>query len=518
MKKFLAMLLAAAMIFSLFACGKASAPTEAPSETTPNKPAEESTGSVNTAGPDLSEHVELTMVIQTDGVECRDNDMVLDAINKILEEKLNLTLHIKWCTFTDTRNNMPMWLSSGEPCDLFSSWFSWTTYRDYAADLTPYQDLLPNALDALGDFVENGYYDGKLLGLPAIKDWVSFNCYLMRKDLVEETGMKPEEIRTYAQFEELLKKIKENHPDIHPLTNGTATRPSLFFDSINEREDGSQFNTDIFSPSTGVGLMNPATSSTVSCLYMSDFYEKLVNMAYRWNEEGLMYDSSIMNGSEQVAAGTAAGYGTSYKPGIESQENVTCGTEMVAVCMPEYSEGVLKTNTSFSWIINKKCANVERACMLMDLLYHDKEINNLLSWGIEGVHYVKTDDPNIITYPEGVDASNVGYYSWGKFIFPNNYMQYVMAPSPSNLWEEMAEFNNAPPSIALGFVFDPTPVDGQVAALTNVVSQYNQGLGSGTMDPSALAEFRQALKDNGVDDVIAETQRQLDAFLAENGK
>lgn len=93
-----------------------------------------------------------------------------------------------------------------------------------------------------------------------------------------------------------------------------------------------------------------------------------------------------------------------------------------------------------------------------------------------------------------------------------------MAPSPSNLWEEMAAFNDAPPSIALGFVFDPTPVDGQVAALTNVVSQYNQGLGSGMMDPSTLAEFRQALKDNGLDDVIAETQRQLDAFLAENGK
>ena len=34
----------------------------------------------------------------------------------------------------------------------------------------------------------------------------------------------------------------------------------------------------------------------------------------------------------------------------------------------------------------------------------------------------------------------------------------------------------------------------------------------------ALQQFRQALKDNGLDDVIAETQRQLDAFLAENGK
>ena len=304
---------------------------------------------------------------------------------------------------------------------------------------------------------------------------------------------------------------------MHKLTNGTATRPSLFFESTNQREDGSLYATDLFDGITAVGLMDPVTSSEVSCLYFSQFYEDLVNMAYRWAEEGLLYDATILNGSEQVAAGTAAGYGTTYKPGIESQENVTCGTEMVSVCMPDVTEGVLKTNTSFNWIVNKKCANVERACMLLDLLYYDAEINNLLCWGVEDVHYVKTDDPNIIEYPEGVDAATVGYYSWGKFEFPNNYLQYVMYPSPSNLWEEMAVFNQAPASKALGFVFDPTPVEGQIAAVQNVVSQYNQGLGSGMLEPAMLEEFRQALKDNGIEDVIKEAQSQLDAFLAGSG-
>ena len=240
----------------------------------------------------------------------------------------------------------------------------------------------------------------------------------MRKDLVEETGMEPGSIKTYDQFEELLRKIKENHPDMHPLTNGTATRPSLFFESTNQREDGSLYATDLFDGITAVGLMDPVTSSEVSCLYFSQFYEDLVNMAYRWAEEGLLYDATILNGSEQVAAGTAAGYGTTYKPGIESQENVTCGTEMVSVCMPDVTEGVLKTNTSFNWIVNKKCANVERACMLLDLLYYDAEINNLLCWGVEDVHYVKTDDPNIIEYPEGVDGGHCWLLQLGQVRVP----------------------------------------------------------------------------------------------------
>ena len=307
MKKLFALLLAVVMVLSLAACGKSSG-----SETTPPKTDSSTTPATTDApkseGPDISEPVELTMVIQTDGIDCPDNAMVEEKINKILKEKLNVTLNIKHCGFTDTRTNMNLWLSSGEPCDIFVSWFSWPTYKDYAADLTPYIDQMPHATEALGTFIENGYDNGKLLGLPAIKDWVAYNCYLMRKDLVEETGMEPGSIKTYAQFEELLRKIKENHPDIHPLTNGTVTRPSLFFESTNERADGSLYATDLFNATIGVGLMDPTTSSKVTCLYFSPFYENLVNLAYRWAEEGLMYDATILNGSEQVAAGTAGGY------------------------------------------------------------------------------------------------------------------------------------------------------------------------------------------------------------------
>ena len=530
MKKIMALLLATIMAVSLVACTKPSneqskeaAETtqetkkeEAADTTAEDNGKEDVTETEKADGPDLSEPVELTMVIQTDGNECRDNQMVDDAINEILKEKLNVKLNIKRCAFTDTRTNMNLWLSSGEPCDIFVSWFSWATYKDYYADLTPYMDLMPNALKAIGDFIGNGYDGDQLKGLPAIKDWVSYSTYLMRKDIVEETGIKPETVKTYADFEVLLRKIKELHPDMHPLTNGTATLPTLFINTINARPDGSQYETDIFTGAgTGVGLMDPADSSEVTCEFFSDFYEDTVNMAHRWAEEGLIYDSSILNGAEQVLAGTAAGYGTYYKPGIESQEKVACGTDMVCVCMPDIKDGVNVTQTSFNWGVNKNCEHIDRAVMLLDLLYSDVEINNLLSWGIEGVHYVHTEDPNIIDYPEGVTAADVGYYSWGKFEYPNNFLQYVMAPSPSNLWEEMQEFNTSGRlSKAFGFVFDRTPVEGEMTAVSNVVSQYYQGLGSGTLDPSKLEDFRKDLKDNGIDVIIAEAQRQLDEFIA----
>ena len=36
---------------------------------------------------------------------------------------------------------------------------------------------------------------------------------------------------------------------------------------------------------------------------------------------------------------------------------------------------------------------------------------NLLTWGIEGEHYVKVEgSDNVITFPEGVDGSNSPYH------------------------------------------------------------------------------------------------------------
>ena len=54
-----------------------------------------------------------------------------------------------------------------------------------------------------------------------------------------------------------------------------------------------------------------------------------------------------------------------------------------------------------------------------------------------------------------------------------------------------------------------------MAACSSVVDQYYLPLINGEMDPeSGLATLQQALKDAGVDKIVAEKQAQLDAWLA----
>ena len=71
-------------------------------------------------------------------------------------------------------------------------------------------------------------------------------------------------------------------------------------------------------------------------------------------------------------------------------------------------------------------------------------------------------------------------------------------------------------SLALGFVFDSSVVSDEYAACSSVVDQYYLPLINGAVDiDSILPEFQNALKNAGVDTIVAEKQAQLDAWLAE---
>ena len=87
------------------------------------------------------------------------------------------------------------------------------------------------------------------------------------------------------------------------------------------------------------------------------------------------------------------------------------------------------------------------------------------------------------------------------------------------VWEQQEEYNkNAKKSVAYGFIFDSSSVTNEITACNNVVAKYRASLECGSVDPEvALPEFNAELKTAGIDTIIAEKQRQLDEWLANNG-
>ena len=105
-KKAVALILAAAMVFALAACkggGSTSGTTAAD-------------GSQSETTLDTSKEVEIVMYFISD--RPAGQDIVDENMNKLFKEKLNCTLQVNWIPWSDYSSTYNLKLSSGEPIDL----------------------------------------------------------------------------------------------------------------------------------------------------------------------------------------------------------------------------------------------------------------------------------------------------------------------------------------------------------------------------------------------------------------
>ena len=134
----------------------------------------------------------------------------------------------------------------------------------------------------------------------------------------------------------------------------------------------------------------------------------------------------------------------------------------------------------------------EAAMKFLELTYTDKEIANLIIWGIEGRDYVMTEDGHA-AYPDGPDASKDSYESLD--------------------WE-LEQNQNADVSPAMGFSFDSSKYTTQYTAVRNVLSQYLPGIFCGSVDPNTeIPKMIDALNAAGYQDILSGKQEQLNEWL-----
>ena len=159
--------------------------------------------------------------------------------------------------------------------------------------------------------------------------------------------------------------------------------------------------------------------------------------------------------------------------------------------------------------ISKTSKDPDRSYMLYNLLYDSKDTKlfNMLNYGIEGKHYAKKGD--VVT-----QIPNSGYWiscGWENGCMFNAYRQSDTQPKWYPAGPNMN--NTASVSSALGFSFNPEPVKTELAQSASVVSEYYNALFTGSVDPDKnLPIFLDKLKKAGSDKIIAETQKQIDAW------
>ncbi|GAA3404535.1 ABC transporter substrate-binding protein [Paenibacillus hodogayensis] len=453
------------------------------------------------------------LTIAYPGENQKDLSLVQDAINQIALRKINATVKLLPISFSAWAQQKNLMIAGNEKLDLIVTLGSEYTTDTVKGSLLPLNDLIDkhgsDIKNAVGKaYLKGAEINGKLYAVPSVRDFAAGSGVLMRKDLVAKYNIDVSSIRTLDDVGKVLDMIKQKEPGITPLANLTGATPVFFL--ARGAVDGLG---DLFGALPGYD-----NGLKVVDWYESDQYAGYLDTMRNWYTAGYLsrdVATSNVNAYDLFRSKQAFAYFASMKPGIERQESLAAGVELVAARL-----GGAYTSTSNITVaqfgIARNTKNADKAMQFLNLMYADADIVNLFDWGVAGKHYTVKPD-GLIAYPDGVSAATVGYNNSSfSFLFGNQTLSHIWEGNDPALWDKLKNFNNeATKSKALGFSFDTSPVKTEIAALMNVTSQYATSLETGSVDTKkVLPQFIEKLKIAGIDKVIAEKQKQLNAWAA----
>lgn len=515
-KKVLAVLLAGVMAISVFGCGGK-----------PDDSLNSSSGAEEGAENAEEDIYEVVMQVVTLGSEPAGLQEVEDAINEICEPEIGVHATLYPVSMSDLNSQTNLMITSGDKIDLLSVFLSGVGGYVSKGAVLPLDDLYEkygqDIEAAEGVAMAGGYFDGKLYAIPSEEKMARSYGFMARTDIVEELGFEFSEDKLYTldDVEELFKAYKEKYGDGNYCIAGTASNTEYF--NYTKAIDclGSTIATGVL---MGAGLDD---DTTVQNLYETDEYKEYAERMYRWAQEGYYSKDASTNtdaSTVQIQSGHYLGGFAETETDSKSNYSRDNGYDMTIINLVAPYAATQMYQTSM-WSISSTCENPEKTFQFLNLLYADNELDNILTYGLEGTSYQvieKGEKANqaILNYADGVDAANTPY-NMPLHIYGDKLSIGVFEPLTLDYYKVAEEFNASitddMKSRTLGYVFNSDSVSTQKTAVDALVQQYSGIITTGAQDPATvLPEFQKALKDAGVDDIIKENQAQLDTWLAEN--
>jgi putative aldouronate transport system substrate-binding protein len=148
---------------------------------------------------------------------------------------------------------------------------------------------------------------------------------------------------------------------------------------------------------------------------------------------------------------------------------------------------------------------VQECLKFLELANTDRKLRDMLTWGVEG------SDFEYVT-PTTIKRLTTTW-SMPNFELATFFILSTEAGT-ANPWDQVRELNEqARVSAIYGFVFDRTPVQNEWSNCSVVLQRYEADWLCGAVDPDvAVPQALAELRANGFDQIIAEAQRQVDAW------
>ncbi|MDR1533361.1 MAG: extracellular solute-binding protein [Clostridiales bacterium] len=451
-------------------------------------------------------------------------DQVNTAINEHIAgtyPEANVKLKLQLFGPVEYEEKIRLAMQSGTPVDLFTP----LGLANYVAQnqVLPLEDLLTEygrdvtaiihediGTDAFKTYEINGH----TYGVPINKGMVVTPTLIYDKDMLAATGYSIDSINSLRDLPKVFDKIKELYPEVFPYANTNQGDTHIIPILAGENDIDVMMDRVTY-----MGVVFGDSGQVVN-LYDTPWFAEYVGIMRDWYEKGYVpkdMATSPSTATEYFNAGrlfsTIAGYGGNEIGAlISASTGRNIGNKWIA---PFYFDS---SAASLATAVSSTSKSPAAAMKMINILYTDEFVINTILYGIEGMDYVKVDEHHW-TYPEGKDVNTVSYTAaFSTGIVGSEKLQLQTAGvSYEDVLLKLRQNVECKRSPYYGFTFDPSKVVNEITALNNVYSQYIPGLVCGSLDPAvALPEFNKALKDAGIDALIAEKQTQLNAWIAAN--
>ena len=440
----------------------------------------------------------------------QDGNLVYGEANKIIQSKLQTTVNFNIIDFGNYDQKMKIILASNDEFDICftSNWLNNYFQNTQKGAYLPVDDLLTQYAPKLKASIPEKYWDaikvgGKLYGVINQQIMARSSAVWFTEEFVNKYHFDYKSVKQLSDIEPYLEMVHKDYPEL----NYTG-------DLWNEFASSYGFEEFIGDGIPGAIYFGKSGTPVVVNQYESDEWLDYINMRRKWQKLGYTQPNLISLQELRDSSGKARrrvswNSMTTYKPGGAAEVSNILELDILE---QRLSTPLLTTNGVAATLnaISATSKNPERAMMLLELINTDKELYNLLSFGIKDKHYTMLGDNKIKLGPE--DKKYLGL-NWSV---GNVYNSFVMEGQPDDVWEQTEALNDsAEISPLLGFSPEHENVKVQISNCQSVISEFKSTLEQGIGDPAEVqAKFIEKLKLAGVDKVIDEMQNQINIWYA----
>lgn len=542
-QKLLALLLAVMMVLGMAACAKQATDDTTPAETpdTSDTPAaaEEPTPAEEPA--EEKEPVVLEWYYRGNGQQ-KDTDEVEAAVNELLKQYPGLehvSININCFPSSDYAQQVALSQASGLQMDIVNS-VNLDFYKEVAnGTWMPMEDYISDELkNALPEWLwEMGTVDGHIYMVPNYQNAFNTQYLIFPKAYMDKYG-NYDEMKAILQDESKSLTEKADCLEAYVKAVAEGEGQAKYCAELAMANDSGSMGFGFTTPFDNLGnrFIVEDGSGKVQYALTDDFYKEAYGIYAKWFDKGLFapdgvttswdnYNNAHMMDAVSCVYSPKEMYGSEER--VANTYTNQWGFEVVAINIQPYNF-IQKNWGAGGNGISSTCQHPEEAATLLEAITSGSEIGkkiyNTMVFGIEGKHYEFEDEANdrIRTFEYdgsqgGVDTSYAGL----KWILGNSFYAYKNQAVLDDQYPVAKELNESPDTVAsslIGFTPDTSAVQTQIDQVNAVADEYYATLVRGVLGADGWEayynEFVEKLKVAGIDDVIAELQSQLDAFLA----